>query len=356
MNQQFSLQAPTSASNTNMMMFPTGSSSAPVNEENKNQRPLNAAGDSLFRMAMYDVASQNNTIPAHPQQAPAADSSQFYPVEEYRDLSLRQILDLSEECLFSEDEDATSATPLPAHQSAMAPTPLLSKDDIEWNQLQDDWGLDMNMNMDIPCAAALVNSMEDPAAKLASSNPRKRTREVTPSTSTSSEEPNADNNEDRFRPYQSGQWSEKFEELCEYRKTHGHCLVPHTYHQNLPLARWVKRQRYQFKLMKEGKSSTMTEERVTALEDIGFVWDSQGAAWSERHEELRSYASHYGHCNVPSNYGENPQLATWVKCQRRQYKLFQEGKPSNMTVQRIQELNALGFEWELRTYKKARVC
>jgi hypothetical protein len=160
----------------------------------------------------------------------------------------------------------------------------------------------------------------------------------------------------RFRPYQAGQWAEKFEELCEYRKNMGHCLVPHTFSENLPLARWVKRQRYQYKLMKEGKASTMTEERVAALETVGFVWDSQGAAWGERLGELDQFRRVYLHCNVPSNFSENPQLATWVKCQRRQYKLYMEGKQSNMTPDRIRHLEALGFEWELRTYKKARTC
>lgn len=164
------------------------------------------------------------------------------------------------------------------------------------------------------------------------------------------------NGDRRFRPYQAGQWSEKFEELCQYRETMGHCLVPHTYTENLALARWVKRQRYQYKLMVEGKSSTMTEERVKALEDIGFVWDSQGAAWGDRLHELQLFKKEFQHCNVPSNYCENPRLATWIKCQRRQYKLYMENKPSNMTPQRIHELEKLGFEWELRNYKKARIA
>jgi hypothetical protein len=108
--------------------------------------------------------------------------------------------------------------------------------------------------------------------------------------------------------------------------------------------------------MKEGKSSAMTEDCVLALDDVGFVWDSQGAAWSERLEELRLYRSQFGHCNVPGTYLENPQLAIWVKCQRRQYKLHKDGKPSNTTVQRFKELDCLGFEWGLRSYKKSRTC
>lgn len=158
----------------------------------------------------------------------------------------------------------------------------------------------------------------------------------------------SEKNGHRFRPYQYEQWTEKFQELCDFRKLRGHCQVPHTYKENPPLARWVKRQRYQYKLKVEGKMSTMTDERVQLLENIGFIWDSHAAAWAEKLHELKDYARQRGDCNVPSTYPENPQLATWVKCQRRQYKLLRDGKTSNMTVDRILELEKVGFVWEVR--------
>ena len=37
-----------------------------------------------------------------------------------------------------------------------------------------------------------------------------------------------------------------------------------------------------------------------------------------------------------------------VKCQRRQYKLYWEGKPSGMNPGRIAELDRVGFCWEIR--------
>jgi hypothetical protein len=159
-------------------------------------------------------------------------------------------------------------------------------------------------------------------------------------------------NEIRLRPYQAGQWNTKFKELCQYREEHGNCLVPHNYNPNMLLARWVKRQRYQYKLHKEGKSSTMTEERIAALSAVGFVWDSQGSAWEERLVELKDFCDTHGHCNVPCTYKANPPLAAWVKCQRRQYKLYRNGSPSNITAPRIQQLENLGFEWEPRIAKR----
>jgi hypothetical protein len=173
--------------------------------------------------------------------------------------------------------------------------------------------------------------------------PSKRQR-----TSNGDEEFQASQHARRFRTYQMEQWADAFEELLYFLRMHEHCQVPHAYEENPALARWVKRQRYQYKLLKEGKPSTMTQERIKALEDIGFIWDSHNSAWEERVAELRRFKKRHGHCNVPSSYKENMRLATWVKCQRRQYKLFWQGKASNITLERIEQLQELGFEWSLR--------
>ena len=156
----------------------------------------------------------------------------------------------------------------------------------------------------------------------------------------------------RFRAYQAENWTEKYEELIEFRNRLGHCLVPNHFEENPTLAQWVKRQRYQYKLKLLNRRSTMSDERVQALEDIGFVWDSHSAAWDERLDELIHYKDVNGHCNVPSRYADNRQLAIWVKRQRRQYKFHCEGKPSSMTQERIDTLNSLGFQWDMRVNGK----
>ena len=157
---------------------------------------------------------------------------------------------------------------------------------------------------------------------------------------------NNDNN--GFRSYQAEQWTDRFEELCAFCKKNGHCQVPHSFAENQALARWVKRQRYQYRLKQDGKPSTMTDDRVQVLEKIGFVWDSHEASWEERKMQLKAYRDEHGNCNVPSNYSKNKKLSVWVKRQRRQYKFFHAGKPSNMSLDRINQLESLGFEWELR--------
>jgi Helicase associated domain len=151
----------------------------------------------------------------------------------------------------------------------------------------------------------------------------------------------------RFKPFHDEKWDLRYKELLEFHRVNGHTAVPHTYPTNPQLARWVKRQRRQYKLLKEGKTATMTTERVDLLDLVGFIWDSHDLNWSEKLEALTAFRRVKGHCSVPTNYSDK-KLATWVKCQRRQYKLYWDGKPSAMNLGRITALEKVGFEWGTR--------
>lgn len=156
-----------------------------------------------------------------------------------------------------------------------------------------------------------------------------------------------------FRHHQSEQWNEKYEALRRYHHTHGHCNIPPNYgNDGKTLYRWLKRQRYHFKLKRDGKKSPMSKERVAALEKLQISWDPQISQWRERLTELTNFLNVTGHCNVPSKYPPNPRLSTWVKCQRRQFKLYKRGKKSNLTTCRIEKLLQLGFVFEPRPKSK----
>ncbi|CAJ1936105.1 unnamed protein product [Cylindrotheca closterium] len=151
----------------------------------------------------------------------------------------------------------------------------------------------------------------------------------------------------RFRPYQEKQWRAQFRKLVQYKLAHGHCCVPHSHQEDPILARWVKRQKYQYKKSKDNDpTSTMTTRRIQELESIGFIWQSHASAWQEKLIELKVFKQRTGHCNVPSHHQENLGLSTWVKCQRRQYKLYNRGAPSSLTMKRYLVLQSLGFVFE----------
>ena len=98
----------------------------------------------------------------------------------------------------------------------------------------------------------------------------------------------------------------------------------------------------------------MTDKRLQTLNDIGMVWDPQSVLWEERLSELRTFQDRFGHCNVPTKYPDNPQLAIWVKCQRRQFRIFctQGPEKSNMTNDRISKLQNIGFVFSPREAKR----
>jgi hypothetical protein len=67
-------------------------------------------------------------------------------------------------------------------------------------------------------------------------------------------------------------WGERLRELCEYKTQVGDCIVPTNFPANPKLGTWVHHQRRQYKKHGEGKPCHITDERIRALEDVGFVW------------------------------------------------------------------------------------
>lgn len=77
---------------------------------------------------------------------------------------------------------------------------------------------------------------------------------------------------------------------------------------------------------------------------IGFKWNMNEDSWKKRFNELLAFKDEFGHTKVPKTY-KNRQLGSWVNYQRSQYKYFIDGKKSQLTQERIQLLNSIGFVW-----------
>ncbi|GFH61995.1 hypothetical protein CTEN210_18471 [Chaetoceros tenuissimus] len=105
--------------------------------------------------------------------------------------------------------------------------------------------------------------------------------------------------------------------------------------------------------MVEGVHSQMTEERIEKLESIGFEWALR-SKWNDRFEKLKEFKTQQGHCNVPREHEPIKSLGNWVHQQRTEYKLMLEGAKSQMTEERVEKLESLGFEW--RILKKRRIA
>ena len=147
---------------------------------------------------------------------------------------------------------------------------------------------------------------------------------------------------------QSAAWNSQFKDLQAFIAKEGHCQVPLNCTAFPKLGLWIKEQRRHYSLLKQGKTSHMTTDRIAQLESIGWSWDTHEDMWQYRLQELRAFKEAYGHCEVPANWVENPALATWVLYNRRQNKLFNLGKPCHITTQRIQALNQINFSWHCK--------
>ncbi len=76
--------------------------------------------------------------------------------------------------------------------------------------------------------------------------------------------------------------------------------------------------------------------------------------WQTRFEELQEYKQVHGDFSVPQKYGP---LGVWVNKQRNEYNKFEKGMKSQLTHERISQLNSINFTrakaygqdlWELR--------
>jgi hypothetical protein len=140
-------------------------------------------------------------------------------------------------------------------------------------------------------------------------------------------------------------WISNLDVLRQYKEEHGDCVVPRGYSANPRLGCWVAEQRKQRKLLIDGKRSSIIPERVKLLDEIGFVWNAQEAAWERQLTDLKEFREEEGHCLVPVGHSKFPKLGSWVKEQRRHYVLMKQGKQCNMSDERASKLDSVGFRW-----------
>ena len=157
------------------------------------------------------------------------------------------------------------------------------------------------------------------------------------------------------RELDDNRWWKRVGELKEYKEAHGDCNVPHKYKANPQLAIWVMNQRdYYDRLIDENwkQRPGITKERIEALNEIGFEWRLRDRReWDERYDELVAYKEQHGDTLVPTDArvdsaNKYRELAVWVNTQRREYRLLQKGKHSQLTDDRIDKLNRIGFVWD----------
>ena len=81
-------------------------------------------------------------------------------------------------------------------------------------------------------------------------------------------------------------WDDNYEILLKFKElNNGSARVPLKYKADLRLGKWVQNQRQQYKLLQDGKTSKLSEERIEKLEIAGFEWEGRGGAVKDEDEE-----------------------------------------------------------------------
>ena len=151
-------------------------------------------------------------------------------------------------------------------------------------------------------------------------------------------------------------WDNWIKELREYKARHGDVDVPLKYSHNQALGAFVNRQRTEHRKLQQGLQTSLNEQRIASLNELGFKWAIRvgRTPWETRLNELKKFKEQHGHCNVPSTYPKNQPLAYWVFKQRGQFRIYQKRdyvipgekrQTCHMTPDRIRKLDEIGFEW-----------
>ncbi len=169
---------------------------------------------------------------------------------------------------------------------------------------------------------------------------------------------------------------------------------------------WVNKTRQMYRKYREGKSSSMTPERIDVLNDIGFIWSGtlvnyandynnnmvrsndrvvidkggdnfhhdrmqkqqqqyqhfqqqqyqtyqtiQDQLWMKQYNTLRDFwignNKSYSSLRSPQ-HTKFKKLGSWIVRQRREYQNFKRGEKSTMNKERFDLLEEIDFDWSPR--------
>jgi hypothetical protein len=113
---------------------------------------------------------------------------------------------------------------------------------------------------------------------------------------------------------------------------------------NGALHMWMQHIKREYKQYLSGESgSSLTDVQVRVLESLHVPLTSRGDDhWNRFYQLLQAYGDRHGHVLVP-RLCEVPGLGDWVTDQRRQYKAWKQGQASQLTKERRDKLEAIGY-------------
>ncbi len=133
----------------------------------------------------------------------------------------------------------------------------------------------------------------------------------------------------------AARWEKGFAVLERFKAREGRCRVPRGYVEDgFKLGQWVSEQRK--------KANIISAERKQRLDAIEIDWDPNATRWEKGFTALEKFKARERHFRVPGGHSEGTfKLGSWVTNQR--------SIVDTMSPERKQQLDAIGFEWGVRT-------
>lgn len=142
-------------------------------------------------------------------------------------------------------------------------------------------------------------------------------------------------------------WERNFAAAEAYYREHGNLLVKvnGSPYKGVMLGKWIGQLRICRK--NDTKSGYLTEERITALDKIGMVWDVRDFLWEQNYESAKQYYREHGNLNVPANYvdADEVHLGAWIS-EMKAVRQNKGNKRAELTEKQVEKLNQIGMVWE----------
>lgn len=143
-------------------------------------------------------------------------------------------------------------------------------------------------------------------------------------------------------PDMSEAWRERFQQLRDFKDSHGHCRVSRKRKTGEPtneLAAWSS---YQRQLRKNGELNT---EQIGLLDSIGFEWKlRERGTWETTFEEPKAFVQEHGHFKPPTTL---KKLKGFIGITRFQF------NAGTLPEERRKKLEAINFPWSAQADTEA---
>jgi hypothetical protein len=167
---------------------------------------------------------------------------------------------------------------------------------------------------------------------------------------------------DKYIPYDVT-WNTNFELLKEHIEKQKEKEPDNPYCVQTPpedrrLNTWLNRQRNLNSKHLRGHDLTTTEkERLIKLESLGIRLGYRDAEWERMYLQLKAFYKRKNcfprYATIDADSEEDRKLLSWCVYHKKEYSYIQEnGYARHITQERIDQLDAIGFEWDYDAWTK----